>query len=85
MKKLSPAKRSQLIAVVFAILGVLTMIYMLLIQPQYEKNKAMATNIVNARVDLQKTKDLIGKRQISNAITRHTEPVPVSRRLWSFP
>ena len=72
MKKLSPAKRSQLIAVVFAILGVLTMIYMLLIQPQYEKNKAMATNIVNARVDLQKTKDLIGKRQTSNAELANT-------------
>ncbi len=67
MKKLSPEKRNQLIAVGIAIIGVLTMIYMLLIKPQYQKNREMAANIVTARVELQKTKDLIIKRESSNA------------------
>lgn len=66
MKKLSPEKRNQLIAVGLAIVGVLTMIYMLLIKPQYQKNREMAANIVNARVELQKTKELINKRASSN-------------------
>ena len=66
MKKLSPAKRNQLIAVGLAIIGILTMIYMLMIQPQYQKNREMAANIVNAEVELQKTKELIGKRETSN-------------------
>ena len=65
MKRLPPAKRNQLIAVVIAALGLVGAIYFLLIEPQYDKNKQIARDTVAARVELQKTKELISKRDVT--------------------
>ena len=72
MKRLPPQKRNQLIMVILATIGVLCLIYIFLIQPQYAKNKEMAENIVNAQVELKGTKDLISKRDSSTTALRTT-------------
>jgi len=65
MKRLSPTKRNHLIMVVLATVGLVCTIYFLLIEPQYAKNKGIAVDTVNARVELQKTKELIAKRDVT--------------------
>lgn len=67
MKRLSPTKRNQLIMVVLATIGLICGIYFMLIQPQYEKNKEVARDTVAARVELEKTKELISKREATSA------------------
>ena len=53
MKRLPPAKRNQLIMVVFATMAIISVVYFLLISPQYIKNNQLANETKAAKVKLE--------------------------------
>ena len=59
MKRLPAAKRNQLIVVILATLGLIGLVYFLLINPQNEKNRGLATSIGTETVRLQQIKTTI--------------------------
>jgi Tfp pilus assembly protein PilO len=67
MKRLSPAKRNQLIGVVLATIGLIALVYFLLISPQNEKNKALANTIGSEAIRSQKIKTEIKQMEASTA------------------
>lgn len=74
MKRLSPAKRNQLIAIVFATVAVVSMVYTLLISPQ-KLQISKLTNETSARSsELQKIKDAIKRSEATTqALSEITE------------
>lgn len=59
MKRLPPAKRNQLIMVIIATMGLISLVYFLLIGPQNEKNRGLANSIGTETVRLQQFKTTI--------------------------
>lgn len=59
MKRLPPAKRNQLIAVIAGTLGLICLVYFLLISPQNDKNLALGNSIGAESNKLQQMKDTI--------------------------
>jgi len=59
MKRLPPDKRNKLIMVIAATLGALALVYLLLIAPQNEQNRALATTINGEMLKEQQLKKLI--------------------------
>lgn len=59
MKRLSPAKRKQLILVIVATLALVGAIYFVLINPQNEENRRLINDTSAAQIKLQKIKDTI--------------------------
>lgn len=57
MKRLPPAKRNQLIGVILATVGLISLVYFLLINPQNQKNRDLGNKIVSetSRLELYKT------------------------------
>lgn len=67
MKRLSPAKRNQFIVVVLATIGLICLVYFLLINPQNEKNLALANSIVTETSRLQEYKTSIQQMEKTTA------------------
>jgi hypothetical protein len=65
MKRLPPAKRNQMIAVVTITLGLIIAVYMLLIRPQQKRNADMAVTIKNESSRLQQYETLIQQKDAS--------------------
>jgi Tfp pilus assembly protein PilO len=62
MKRLSPAKRNQLIMVILGTAGIIALIYFILIQPQKDKNQSLSVNISEETTRLQQMKTAIKQR-----------------------
>ena len=67
MKRLSPAKRNQLIAVVLATAALIGVVYFLLILPQNDENARLARSTSNERAELEKIKTSIKQRAATEA------------------
>ena len=67
MRRLPPAKRNQLIMVLLASAGLIGAVYFLLISPQNEENRKLATNTTTELDKLQKIKNSIKQREMTEA------------------
>jgi Tfp pilus assembly protein PilO len=67
MKRLPPAKRNQLIGVVFATIGLICLVYFLLINPQNDKNNGLANSINLATTRLQEIKATIKQKDATQS------------------
>lgn len=67
MKRLSPAKRNQLIVVILATIGLISLVYFLLINPQNGKNHALASSIGHETAQLQLYKTAIKQMEATKS------------------
>ncbi len=66
MKRLSPAKRNQLIVVLLITAAMIGALYFLLIGPQNRENHRLAEEIKDRRADLDKYKEVISQSQATS-------------------
>ena len=66
MKRLSPAKRNQLIMVLLITAAMIGAVYFLLIGPQNRENQRLAQEIKDRRADLDKYKEVISQSQATS-------------------
>jgi Tfp pilus assembly protein PilO len=67
MKRLPPAKRNQLLVVIFATLALIGLVYFLLINPQNERNRALASSIGHETAQLQQIKTTIKQMEATTS------------------
>jgi len=67
MKRLPPAKRNQLIVVIVATLGLIGLVYFLLIRPENQKNRQLATTTSNEQFKLQQIRTAIKQMAATTA------------------
>ena len=67
MKRLPPAKRNHLIGVVLATIGLISLVYFLLINPQNEKNRVVAASIGHETAQLQQYKAAIKQMEATKS------------------
>ena len=67
MKRLSPAKRNQLIVVILAAVGLIGLVYFLLIRPQNEKNHQLANSIGTETLRLEQYKTTIKQMEATTS------------------
>jgi hypothetical protein len=67
MKRLPPAKRNQLIMVIVATLGLISLVYFLLIQPQQQGNQKLAHDTNDKMSELDAIKKSIKQAELINA------------------
>jgi Tfp pilus assembly protein PilO len=70
MRRLPPAKRNQLIIVLLAAAALIGLVYFLLILPQNEMNRQLATDTSKELAELQKIKSVIKQREATDAALR---------------
>jgi Tfp pilus assembly protein PilO len=70
MRRLPPAKRNQLIVVLLITAALIGMVYFLLILPQNEENRRLASNTGAEQAELQKIKAIIKQRDATDAALR---------------
>jgi Tfp pilus assembly protein PilO len=70
MKRLSPAKRQQLILVVTATVALISIVYFLIIRPEYQQNHQLASNIKTKAAELQRRREAINHiAAVTNMLT----------------
>ena len=62
MKRLPPAKRNQLILVIFVTVALISMVYLFLISPQNDKIHKLGAETSGKRAELQRIKDTIKQK-----------------------
>src|ERR1035437_8340351 len=62
MKRLPPAKRNQLILVIFVTVALISTVYLFLISPQNNEIRKLDAGTCGKRAELQKIKDIIKQK-----------------------
>jgi hypothetical protein len=81
MKRLPPAKRNQLIMVIVATIGLISLVYFMLIRPQNEHNYQLGSDIKAKQIQLQQFKAAIKQMEAtSSALKDLTDQLNVAEK-----